>query len=235
MLNIAICDDERTQITYLTELIRKWASMRGVAACFSDYESAESFLFAYEANGNIDILLLDIQMKKMNGIELAHRVRSGNSGIQLIFVTGYMEYMADGYDVDALHYLMKPVIEEKFYGVLDKAAKKIKQNERMLILDLTGEKAHEIVCIPMHEIKFLEVLRNYVTVHAKVDYTVKSSLIELEKKLDGTFFRAGRSFIVNLKFVNRVTKMDIFLSDESKIPLPRGFYDKINRAMIERL
>jgi len=75
MINIAICDDERAEITYLTALVRKWAAARGVAVRLSDYESAESFLFACEDNKSVDILLLDIQMKEMDGVELARQIR----------------------------------------------------------------------------------------------------------------------------------------------------------------
>ena len=71
MINIAICDDECAEINYLTALVRKWAAARGVTVRLSDFESAESFLFACEDNKSVDILLLDIQMKEMDGVELA--------------------------------------------------------------------------------------------------------------------------------------------------------------------
>ena len=75
---------------------------------------------------------------------------------------------------------------------------------------------------------------NYVTVHAETGYTVRMTLGELERQLDDRFFRVGRSAVVNLSCITRVTKAAIFLSDGSQIPLPRGAYEKVNRAIINQ-
>jgi len=105
MLNIVLCDDENAEVDYLTGLVRKWAAMQELCINISDFPSAESFLFAYEDDKAVDILLLDIQMGGMDGVALAKKVRASNKEVQIIFITGYMEYIADGYDVEALHYL----------------------------------------------------------------------------------------------------------------------------------
>ena len=234
-INITLCDDERTEIAYLAGLVRKWAAGCNVNAHLSEYTSAESLLFAYEDDKTADILLLDIQMGAMDGVALAKELRRDNKEIQIIFVTGYMEYIADGYDVEALHYLLKPVTEEKLSAVLDKAVQKLTRNERALFVCHTGEN----VRIPLYEIRFLEVFHNYVTIHAQGDYIVKKTLgeleRELERELDSGFFRTGRSHLVNLRYVRKTTKSEIFLMDGSAIPLSRGLFDAINRAIIERL
>ena len=82
MIYIAICDDERAEISYLTSLVRKWAAARGVIVRLTDYESAESFLFAYEDSEPVDILLLDIQMKAMDGVELARQIRRDGNALE---------------------------------------------------------------------------------------------------------------------------------------------------------
>jgi DNA-binding LytR/AlgR family response regulator len=81
----------------------------------------------------------------------------------------------------------------------------------------------------------LEVIKNYATIHADESYTVKKTLGELERELDDGFFRVGRSFIVNLKYVRKVTKTEVILQDGASVPLSRGFYDALNRALIERI
>jgi len=227
----AICDDESKEIEYLKQLVQQWANKHSYSTSIATFPSAEAFLFQYAEDKSYDILLLDIEMANMNGVQLAKTIRAENREVQIIFITGFMEYISDGYDVDALHYLLKPISEEKFFSVLDRAVEKLKRNERILILDLGDES----VRIPLYEIQYLEVQRNYVTVHGKNEYTIKSSLSELEKELDNVFFRVGRSFIVNLRYVRRITKTDVFLSNGSSIPLPRGLYKTINRAMIECL
>jgi DNA-binding LytR/AlgR family response regulator len=229
MLNITICDDERTEREYLQTLTRKWAADCPIH--LREYGCAESFLFAYEEDKSTDILLLDIQMKKMDGVTLAKKIRAGNKEIQIIFVTGYMDYIADGYDVEALHYLLKPVTEEKLFAILDRAKDKLARNERALFVTHGGMKTR----IPLYEIRCVEVRHNYVTIYAEAEYTVKMTLNEIEKECDDSFFRAGRSYIVNLRCIKKCSKSEIHLKDGMVIPLSRGLYDALNRAMIERL
>lgn len=160
---------------------------------------------------------------------MARTIRSENETVQIIFITGYSDYIAEGYDVAALHYLLKPVNQEKLFSVLDRACEKIRQNERCLNLEIGGE----MVRIPFYEIRYLDVYHNYVTIHAKGEYTVKRSLSEFEKELDQRFARVGRGMIVNLKCIRRVTKTEVHLSDGTVLPLPRGAYEPLNRAIIQ--
>ena len=123
---------------------------------------------------------------------------------------------------------MKPVKKEKLFEVLNRATEKLEKNERLLTLELSGE----MVRIPLHEIRYLDVNGNYVTIHGKTDYTVKKTLGEMQKELDERFFKVGRSCIVNLNKIQRVTKSDCYLTDGSVLPLPRGAYEPLNRAII---
>ena len=225
--HIHICDDELIWCNLLTESVSRWAKQRRYLIQIEHFKSAEEFLFQ-EADKTANIVLLDIEMKKMNGIELAKKIRQTNKEIQIIFITGYIDYIQDGYEVEALHYLLKPVTDEKLYQVLDRAIEHITFLEKSLLFTLHGE----LVRIPLHEIRYLEVRKNYVTIHAKEDYEIKQTLYELEKNLDNGFCRTGRSFIVNLHYIKRITKKEVILEDETKIPLSRGMYDSINQAII---
>lgn len=229
-LRIAICDDSAADRDYLAGLARRWAGQRLHTVQLALYPSAESFLFAYAEDKTVQILLLDIEMGQMDGVTMARTLRKDNDGVQIVFITGYSEYIADGYEVEALHYLMKPVDENKLFSVLDRAADKLCRNEQVLTLELSGE----TVRLPVYQIRYAEVQGNYVTVHAKSDCTAKMTLSELETRLDDSFFRLGRSALVNLGYVARVTKTAVTLNDGSVLPLPRGAYDRINRAIINR-
>lgn len=185
---IAICDDSKEDIGYVAGLLKKWSAQRQMAVQAESFPSAESFLFQYAEDKNYDILLLDIEMEQMDGVTMARQIRRDNETVQIVFITGYSEYIAEGYEVAALHYLLKPVNEEKLFAVLDRAVEKLRRSERCLTLAMSGE----MVRIPLHEIRYLDVQQNYVTVHGKADYTVKKSLGEFEKLLDEEFFRLGR-------------------------------------------
>ena len=225
---LAICDDESTVIEYVSSIVTDWASEYHYDIQLRIFSSAESFLFSYEDENDYDILLLDVEMGQMDGVSLAKSIRKNNDTVQIVFITGYSDYIAEGYEVSALHYLMKPVKKEKLFEVLNRATEKLEKNERMLTLSHSGE----MVRIPLHEIAYIDVNGNYITLHGKKDYTIKKTLGEIQKELDERFYKVGRSCIVNLNMVQRITKTDCYLSDGSILPLPRGAYEPLNRAII---
>ena len=225
---VAICDDSDADRRYIMDMVRSWASAAGHEVQIDGFPSAESFLFRYAGESDYDILLLDIEMGAMDGVTMAKELRKSNDTVQIIFITGYSDYISEGYEVAALHYLMKPVNEEKLCLVLDRAAEKLAKNERVLNFEVSGE----MVRVPSYQIRYADVLGNYVTVHAQTDVTVKMTLGELEKQLDERFYRVGRSALVNLTQISRVTRAEIRLNDGTAIPLPRGAYEGVNRAII---
>ena len=227
---LAICDDNHTDCNYVLSLVNKWAERRNISVKINTFPSAESFLFHYAEEKDYDILLLDVEMGEMDGVTMAKAIRRQNETVQIVFITGYSDYIAEGYEVAALHYLMKPVREEKLFEVLTRACEKIKKNERCLYLELAGE----MIRIAFWEIYYVDVQKNYVTIHTETthSFTIKKPLSELEVKLDDRFFRIGRSCIVNLDYISRVTKTTVFLMDGTELPLPRGSYESLNRAII---
>lgn len=227
---VAIVDDSSIDAAFVARILGEWAEKRQVAVQVERFDSAEKFLFRYAEDKAWDILLLDIEMGAMDGVTMAKKVRIQNEVVQIVFITGYSDYIAEGYEVAALHYLMKPVKEDKLFTVLDRALEKRRQEDGCLNLESAGE----MVRIPFYEIRYLDVHQNYVTVHTKLDFTVKRTLGEFEKELDSFFFRVGRGLIINLKYIRRVSKTEVHLSDGTVLPLPRGAYDPLNRAIIQK-
>lgn len=225
---IAICDDSDVDRQYVLNMVDRWAASSGHVVQTDTFPSAENFLIHYAEESDYDILLLDIEMRAMDGVTMAKKLRKNNDTVQIIFITGYSDYILEGYEVAALHYLMKPVKEEKLCSVLDRAAEKLSKNEKVLNFEIGGE----MVRVPIYKIRYADVSGNYVTIHARTDVTVKMTLGELGKQLDERFYRAGRSTIINLTQISRVTKMEVKLSDGTAIPLQRRAYDGINRAII---
>ncbi len=221
---IAICDDSDADRAYIAGMAKQWGAERAYGVNISDFPSAEHFLFHYAEKKDYDILLLDIEMGAMDGVTMAKRLRQDNDTLQIIFITGYSDYIQEGYEVAALHYLMKPVKREKLFEVLDRAAEKLRKNEKVLNLEMDGE----MVRIPVYQIRYAEVFGNYVTIHGVEDLTIKMTLGELDER----FYRVSRSALVNLTQISRVTKNEIKLRDGSVIALPRGAYEGVNRAII---
>lgn len=238
-IKIAICDDEPAEINYLSLNVRKWAKSNGIIIAVLLFSNAEALLTDYK-NINPDILLLDIQMPGLNGVELAEKIRGEykNETVQIIFVTGYADYMSLGYEVAALHYLMKPVKEDKLFEVLDRALKKLNKIEKMtMFTSIDGENTPVLT----NEIISVESFAHYSNItflqNSKISkIKVKMPLSEIERTLDelgGDFIKCHRSYIVGLKHIKKITKTDVILDDDTAVPLSRRLYDNVNQAVIK--
>ena len=115
---VAIVDDSNIDAEYVQSIVNAWARERQAGVQTQRFASAENFLFHYAEDKEWDILLLDIEMGAMDGISLAKRIRQDNETVQIVFVTGFGDYISEGYEVSALHYLMKPVKQEKLFAVI---------------------------------------------------------------------------------------------------------------------
>jgi len=228
--NITICDDNKLDRRYLVEIIRRWMKNKTELFCISECESAEQFLFE-DKDKISDFIFLDVQMKKMNGIELAKKIRQKNMQVQIIFVTGYIDYIQDGYEVEALNYLTKPVTEEKVVQSLERAMLRHQKSEKCIIL----RTKQGVICLSMNEISYISVDGNYLTVHGRENYTCKKTLVEIEKEIDQRFFRISRSEIINLKYMHKATESEIYLVDGTILPIVRGINKKLYQAVIRFL
>ena len=229
-IKIAVCDDEHHQAEYNKMLAGKWAKENNIGAAVDMFDSSERLKTALRENNKYDILLLDIEMSEQNGVELAREVRRSDIDTAIIFITGYADYMADGYDVSALHYLMKPVDEDKFFEVLDRAFKNLKKDKEYIAITVNRED----IFIPLRDIVYIESSLHYVIIHTEAEqYKAKMPLSEIENKLGGGFFKCTRSFIAGLRYVRRISKNEVMLSGGVVLPLGRGLYKDINKAFIK--
>lgn len=231
-LKIAICDDEQNQIEYLLGVLSSWAGKNRHVVEIRTYSSAKSFLFDWSEEKDFDILLLDIEMPEMNGVELAKMVRKENSTVQIVFITGYYEYFSDGFDVSALHYLIKPADERKLLPVLDRAVSNLNYRQRSVLLTL----ADGDVKVSLADICYVESENVHVVVHTTSGiYRSRISLAKFAEQLDETFMKVHRSYIVALKYIKKITRTDITMLSGDLVPISRGMYDEVHAALIKFL
>ena len=226
---LAICDDEQTQIEYVTSLASSWSEREGHTCEVRSFPSAEAFLFAYEDDKAYDILLLDIEMGRMNGVDLAKTIRQFNDTIQIVFITGFPDFIGEGYEVSALHYLMKPVSEKKLHMVLNKAAANLAKAEKRLCVTFD----RQVDYVPLSQITYIEAQKQYVEIHTSGElYRMKASLTDVETQIDEYFFRCQRSFVVNLRYVMRIKNDCVVLKNGVEVPISRGMAEKIGKEII---
>ena len=135
-MRAAVCEDVLEEAQWLSDMIYKWYADKGIEGEVSIFEDAARFLFARE-DYSFDVLFLDIRMPGENGVSLAKHLRRIGDDMPIIFVTGEREYILEGYEVEALHYLIKPVQEKKIFECLERVYRNAAQQEAHVIL--TGD------------------------------------------------------------------------------------------------
>lgn len=228
-ITVAVCDDDEKQIMLLRKMLNDWSSDKPFALDIAEYISAESFIFSY-ADNPCDILLLDIEMSGIGGMELAKKLRAKGDMLPIVFITGYSDYVTEGYDVEALHYLIKPVNKDKLFSVLDKFTDRNMCSEQ-IILPCGGE----TVKISPDRITCIEAQGRKTAA-----YLSDGGVLECDKGISGFsdmnmhgFIRCHRSYLVNLRYVKSVGKTEITLDNGEIVPMSRREYGNVNRAFIE--
>lgn len=226
-MHIGICEDNQAQRSLLEKYIKAWSKMRGEKLSLKSYDSGEAFLFSREDEPPFDLLILDIQMLEISGLDLAKKIRQEQDDVMIIFVTAIKEYVFEGYDVEALQYLLKPVNQEKLFESLDLALKKVHQVEPTIIVD------QEKIKIP--DVLYIEVQAHYIEVNLD-DQVVKSkkSLKEMHVLLEKhDFMLTHRSYLVNIAKVSKIGKTFVIMDNRSKVPISRSKYKAFNQAFIK--
>lgn len=226
---IAICDDSAQDAAFVQNVLDRWAAERHADIQVECFPSAESFLFCYEEDKAWDILLLDIEMGEMDGVTLAKKLRGDNESVQIVFITGFADFVSEGYEVAALHYLVKPVREDKLFTVLDRAAAAVRKTERVVLLNADGE----MLRLPVSEICYIEAFAHSVSVVTRKEtLQMKQSISEMEQQLGADFVRCHRSYLVGLRHIARLSRAEVVLDSGKTLPLSRGAAPTVHKAFI---
>lgn len=234
MLYIAICDDDSKAMDYLAGEAAAWAEAEGQAYSVERYASADAFLFAWEDRKDTDILLLDIEMPGTDGIALAKKMKCMGNPVNILFVTGNPDFALEGYELEAVGYLVKPVKRERLWAALGRAAKRAYSRTAVLAAISAGEveKVYvaDICCVES---------RGHDCILWKRDgeeLVCKTGILQMEqelKKCSEAFFKPHRSYSVHLEHVERIGKKEIRMDNGMRIPIARGKWEELNRAYME--
>ena len=226
---VAICEDNGEMQARLKETIEDWAQARRTGVDIFSYPSAEAFLAAWPEI-SFDLAFLDIEMKHMTGFELAELIRKNDSNMSIVFLTSHSQYVLKGYDVNALHYLIKPLSTAKLLPVLDKAQMIYRSLIESFIIIPSGAGQLKL---KHSEILYISISAHTATVHARENrYEIRSTMDNLTENLPDYFVRCYRSIIVNLFSVDCVYKNTLLLSNNETLPLSRSNSKDVNNAFM---
>ena len=201
MFSVAIVDDDEAARTGLRECFKYLETKIGEQFQIDEFTGADHFFMHFD--GQYDIIFLDIEMPEMDGMTAARRLREVDKTVTIIFVTNSARYAVQGYEVDALDYIVKPVDKYAFALKMQRALSRVVRRKDANIMLKTND---GIECLQVSHIKYLEVEGHYVIYHTYYgDYSVYSTLSADEKKLLASqFVRCNRNYLVNLRYVESV-------------------------------
>lgn len=228
-IDIVLVDDEQLQLDYMQKLIEQAADSLKIEIAIHPYLSGEAFLFALEDYPAWNLAFLDIEMAKLNGMEVARIVREKALDLELVFATAYAEYAIEGYEVQALDYLLKPINVEKITRVLTRYLEELPEEAAYIIVDVAGQPSR----LNLDDVIYVEADGGEVmVVLEEKTLSIKMSLTEFEKLLDDRFVSTHRSYLVNLQYVSRLLKKDVALHNGDMIPLSRRRAKDVQTAFI---
>ncbi|BDB00519.1 LytR/AlgR family response regulator transcription factor [Clostridium botulinum] len=213
-MRIGICGNDVEQRNYLKNHLIKIIKETELECELLEFDCGEELLKNY---GNMNIIFLDINMGKINGIEIAKKIREFDSVVEIIFVTKLVNYIHQAYEVRAYRYLLRPINYEIIKYVTLNCIKGI-EAQKNLVIKYKGE----IIILNIDEITYIEVMQKMLTIHTKdKDYTFKMTLSKFEKELSQhDFFRCHKSFLVNLNKVKEF-KDNIINVNDTYIPISK--------------
>lgn len=212
MVRIALCDDEVTTLHQAKKYLEEYPNVEFI---IDEFKSGEELLGSKE---KYEIILLDIDMGGINGIDTARKIRQSDKHVKLIYITNYSDYTVFAFAVHAFAYLLKPINKNELYQQLDEAFEYMQAPEREL-LEFHAEEG--IVRIDPREILYFEYLNRRVFLKTAHDtYTLKRKITDLALELQNKgFSMPHKSFIVNLYSVKNIKGYDIYLTNHMVIPL----------------
>lgn len=233
MLRIAICDDETDARDALRFQLEKILieDAEEIVYEFSSGTNAASWLANHP--GEIDLLFLDVEMKGLNGMETAEKIRTFDEQITIVFVTGYADYVFDGYHVGALDYLIKPASEEKLRQLIGRVRARAAQEESrtFTLKNMDGTwrfRLCDILC-------FYSDRRKVTLVTAKGEYSFYARLDEIEERLSPHFVRVHQRYLINPSHVEHLGSESVTINGR-EFPCSRRYREtalsKIARSMI---
>lgn len=231
MMKLVICEDEQPQRELMYAYVKEYLKSHNTSFVISSYASGEELLFQEDALGSIDILLLDIQMKEMNGIELAKKMKQKNEHAVIIFITGNTDYIYEGFHLRAMNYLLKPLKKEQLFHCLDEAVKQLRDPQEILLLNV----GKELVKLRKNSIYFIESEDHYLNIyHESQCLRMKMNLRDMEEQINlPHFYRLTRSFLINILMISSLSSKALTMDNGAVITMPKGKYREVSALFIK--
>lgn len=236
MLHIAICDDEADFVTHLTTLIQQYAAETGEEIKITAYYDGMELVERYDTS--IDLIFLDIQMRLLDGLHTAQRIRELDENVGIVFLTTLTQYGLEGYQYQAADYIIKPIKYVRLKAELNQWLKKHRHNDSPSIVVVNDSGKYKIA---LKSLRYVETFNRKLLLHTEQENIISyKSMKEMEQELtQAGFARCHTSYLVNLFYVKGVQKLEITLITGEQLPISqpkrKAFMEQLTRYWGERL
>lgn len=236
MLKLAICDDMPQEREALRRFLESYFAQAGYEYEITEYMCGEPLAADYEdGDGDFDLIFLDIFMGELNGLETAKKIRGHNETVPIVFLTTSPDFALEGYEVRAMGYLLKPLVQEKAVALLDHFLREEYAESQKSLLIREGT---HVMRLTHREIVYIASSNAVLLLHTEKGETHRlyRKLGELEAELGGFgFLRCHQSFLVNLEHVSETVQSEFMMSDGARVPIRRQDAKKMRDAYFEYL
>lgn len=217
MYKVAICEDNNLHLNILLNYFDKYKDKHGYNFDIDTFESGEGFI--NQDFTKYEIIVLDIQMKEIDGIETAKIIRNKNSSSKIIFTTSFDKYSIEGYKVNAHRYLLKPIDESEFIESITTILRELEEKE--VYVNINNK--DEIVRLKVVDIYYIEIYNRKTCIHTKYnEYISKTSLNDWVYRLSKFGFALShKSFLVNMNYIDSIEKDIIVLNNKKIVPVSK--------------
>lgn len=217
MIRIGIAEDDQVYVDQIQNYLNQY--MKETGETFSVQVFRDGVQLAFDYKPEYDILLLDVEMPRMDGITAARRIRKVDTEVVILFITNMAQYAINGYEVRARAYILKPINYYGFYLELQEAIASFKRREVSALL-LTTEDG--LVKVPVGKVLYVENQKHDLLIHTTDNVIrIRSAMKEMEDRLTGFFFaKSSVSYLVNLSHVSGISG-DMVLVEGEKLPISR--------------
>jgi DNA-binding LytR/AlgR family response regulator len=233
-MKIAICDDDHHDLLRIASLVEAYRNTRKAELTYISFQSAAELLSSADIE-DYDVLLLDVLMPGLNGMQAAHEIRERNKHVEIVFLTSSPEYAVESYSVRAHYYLLKPASEEKLFPILDRLLDDLRKPEDALRIKTQSS----VLSLPYGKIESIEVsakkLYFYLTDGSVREVT--GSLADFEQALlkRPGFMKVHRSYLVNLQWAQELKTGELVTASGRRVPVSRTAYPQVRTAYTQFL
>lgn len=228
MLKIGVCDDDGTHVNIMQRYIERWAAGKGINIELQLFTCGEQLLEHIMTFGRYDLLFLDIELRGMNGLQIAKKIRDKDRFTTLILMSQYDTFFRNGYEVHPFYFFSKP-IKEKFFGEI---LERYLQVQQEVSENITFKKRKVSYSVSLSEVIYFTSDKRLIYIICTDEmYSFYGKLDEVQvilNKKKHRFLRIHKSFLVNMKYINQYHYKNIILYNGADLPISKDYRKSVN-------